>query len=273
MPKLRLLSLGLNTECQVIFGRHKQKIPTTGYFSGDYNILLLKVNWLIMKIISLIITLCSMAVLPGVAQKSGTIQLNPEIQTLKTIAYLTRYGHAHQDAASFLQAARMLGKQPIQIIGIDQVTVSPATDATMTTHAQHRPFFLNADTLLAEGRRLAGTDTILLALANQVAWELDFRARGRTDGPKTMAAQVKGGSSFAATWSFKGGKVATISVVGDGDNDLDLFVFDKRNKVVAQDDSHIDACEVHFTPSKKADYKIVVKNWGNSYSDFVLITN
>ena len=197
-----------------------------------------------------------MIALPGIAQKKDTAPADPTIQTLKTVAYLTRYGDKHQDAISFMQAARILGRQPILHFGTPR-----------------HLFYLNPDELLAKGRRLAGKDTLLLSLADHIAWELGFRARGRTDGPKTRAAQVKGGSSFTASWTFNGNEPAIVSVIGDGDNDLDLFVYDRDNKVVAQDDSHTDACEVHFTPPENADYKIVVKNWGSSYSDFVIITN
>ncbi|PPK99980.1 hypothetical protein SAMN05444682_110134 [Parapedobacter indicus] len=224
-----------------------------------------------MKFFSLIILLWFATVPLGIAQKrAATAKVPPEIQTLKTMAYLTRYGHTHQDGLSFIQAARLLAKQPVEVIPNNQIEISLSdTSARLRQH----PFMLNADTLLAWGRRLSQNNTAALTLADQVDWELGLRSRGRTEGPKTMAAQVKGGSSFATTWSFKGSEKAIVSVIGDGDNDLDLFVFDKHNNIIAQDDSHTDACEVQFTPSNKADYKIVVKNWGSSYSDFILITN
>jgi len=224
-----------------------------------------------MRIFSIIIPLWFATVPLGVAQKrAATAKIPPEIQTLKTMAYLTRYGHTHQDGLSFIQAARLLAKQPVAVIPNDQMGTSPSDT---TTRIRQQPFVLNADTLLTWGRRLSQNDRAALALADQVQRELGLRSRGRTEGPKTMAAQVKGGSSFATTWSFKGSEVAIVSVIGDGDNDLDLFVLDKHNNVIAQDDSHTDACEVQFKPTSNADYKIVVKNWGSSYSDFILITN
>lgn len=223
-----------------------------------------------MKILALLL-LGSMGCLPGVAQDTTSRPTaDPAIEAVKQVAYLTRYAAANIDALSFIQAARILAKTPIRIIPANEVAVSPADTSA---GAMRLLFRFDSDTLLARGRQLAGADPLLLALADQVAGESAGRSRGRLNGPKTMAARVKAGSSFTATWTFKGGEVASISVIGDGDNDLDLQVLDAQGRMITQDNGHTDACEVHFTPSENAAYRLVVKNWGSSYSDFVLITN
>jgi hypothetical protein len=63
---------------------------------------------------------------------------------------------------------------------------------------------------------------------------------------------------------FKANELAEFFVIGDGDTDLDLFIYDANGKVVAKDedpaDRASDLCVCRWTPDREQEYKIVIKN-------------
>ena len=60
-----------------------------------------------------------------------------------------------------------------------------------------------------------------------------------------------------------------VTVVGDGDTDLDLYIFDTDENLVTYDTDYTDICTCEFTAECSGYYTIVVKNCGkfvNYYS-------
>jgi hypothetical protein len=72
---------------------------------------------------------------------------------------------------------------------------------------------------------------------------------------------------------FYGGQRATIRVCGDGDTDLDLFVYDEHGHLIASDTDSSDYCVVTFVPRWSGRFEIVVKNLGHVYNRFTIETN
>lgn len=98
-------------------------------------------------------------------------------------------------------------------------------------------------------------------------------SRGRVGGPGKIVEQVKAKSNDIYYIKFWGGQLAEILVSGDGDTDLDLYVFDENGNLIAKDDDNTDDCYVRFIPKWTGSFKVVVKNLGNVYNRYLLLTN
>jgi hypothetical protein len=74
---------------------------------------------------------------------------------------------------------------------------------------------------------------------------------------------------------FYGGELATVSIVGDGDTDLDIFVYDAQGRLVAQGVGPTDIESVSwFVPGNQIQtYRIVVRNLGGVWNRYTMRTN
>src|SRR5258708_7886140 len=72
---------------------------------------------------------------------------------------------------------------------------------------------------------------------------------------------------------FRAGDEAVVTVSGDGDTDLDLYVYDDNGNLVAKDDDSTDQCLASWTPKWTGRFFIVVKNRGSIYNQYRLRTN
>lgn len=72
---------------------------------------------------------------------------------------------------------------------------------------------------------------------------------------------------------FYRGRVATAVVVGDGDTDIDLYVYDNNGNLIAKDEDGTDRCVAVWTPAWTGAFKIVIVNRGKVYNNYEMATN
>lgn len=72
---------------------------------------------------------------------------------------------------------------------------------------------------------------------------------------------------------FQAGQEATVTVYGDGDTDLDLYVYDSNGNLVAKDEDRTDTCVASWVPKWTGAFTIVVKNRGSVYNRYTMRTN
>lgn len=73
---------------------------------------------------------------------------------------------------------------------------------------------------------------------------------------------------------FEGGLPAQILVVGDGDGDLDLWVYDgNTGGLIGSDLSTSSVCAVTWTTRYEGPFTVVVKNVGDIYERFYVLAN
>jgi hypothetical protein len=72
---------------------------------------------------------------------------------------------------------------------------------------------------------------------------------------------------------FYGGELARVVVDGEGDRDLDLFVYDMNGRLVASDEDGKDNGIAEWWPVRGASYRVVVINRGEVHKRFTLRTN
>lgn len=75
------------------------------------------------------------------------------------------------------------------------------------------------------------------------------------------------------TSTFYAGDRVEIGVSGDGNTDLDLYVYDNQGRLVAKDDDRTDECRVHLVIYRTSQWTIKVVNRGRYYNAFDIWTN
>ena len=69
---------------------------------------------------------------------------------------------------------------------------------------------------------------------------------------------------------FSQGEWGRIVLAGDGDTDLDLYVYDSCGNLVGSDTDYTDYCEVTWFAYRGGTYTIVVSNRGSVYNQFTI---
>ena len=90
---------------------------------------------------------------------------------------------------------------------------------------------------------------------------------------KDIWTDVEAYSSDYYRIAFYGDEVAGIVVVGDGDTDLDVYVYDETGHLVASDTDPTDDCVVRWYPRWTGVFRVEVRNLGGVYNHYYLRTN
>lgn len=119
---------------------------------------------------------------------------------------------------------------------------------------------------------LLSASLTLAPIAANPASSLDA-APGRVGGPGEIHTRVEAHDTDSYEIRFHGDELARIVVRGDGDTDLDLFVYDENGNLVASDTDSTDVCVVSWTPRWTGNFRVRVKNLGRVYNRYTLTTN
>lgn len=113
----------------------------------------------------------------------------------------------------------------------------------------------------------------MLALANSVQISKSEDYRGLLGGPGRRVDRVAANSTDTYVLAFKYGVPAEIFVSGDGDTDLDLYVYDENGNAIVCDDDYSDDCYVCWTPAWTGNFVVKIVNRGPVYNQYVMLTN
>lgn len=72
---------------------------------------------------------------------------------------------------------------------------------------------------------------------------------------------------------FYAGELAQVGLIGDGDTDLDLYVYDENGNLIASDTAYGDVCYCEWVPLWTGTFRIEVVNLGSVYNIFDIETN
>ncbi|MFO1032394.1 MAG: hypothetical protein U1F60_15035 [Planctomycetota bacterium] len=119
---------------------------------------------------------------------------------------------------------------------------------------------------------LLSASLTLAPIAANPASSLDA-APGRVGGPGEITTRVEAHDTDQYEIRFHGEELAQIIVRGDGDTDLDLYVYDENDNLIASDTDSTDVCVVRWTPRWTGNFRVRVKNLGRVYNRYTLTTN
>jgi hypothetical protein len=178
-----------------------------------------------------------------------------------TAVSLARYGDANKDPLALIVAARMLKQAG--------ASESKATKTTASKEAKDKPDAYTAEAMIDRAKTLAAGRADIVALADDVA---KSSARGAQGGPKIARSVVS--SRTIDTWRvvFNGGEPAAAAISGDGDSDLDLFIYDENNNLICSSTSGGDDEFCRWYPRWTGVFYIRIRNTGIA-NQYVMRTN
>ncbi|MEO0481218.1 MAG: hypothetical protein AAF196_17250 [Planctomycetota bacterium] len=126
------------------------------------------------------------------------------------------------------------------------------------------------ESLFAEARQMAGNNETMLAAIGAME---STASRGAVSGPISHVDRVLAQTVDVYRIEFRGDEFARVVVDGDGDTDLDLYIFDENGNLITSDTDLTDYCVCSWTPRWTGTFRIEIRNLGGVYNEYTLTTN
>lgn len=224
-----------------------------------------------MKKILAIVCLCGLSIAAFAQEEkpASDKKTSPELAALQTAAGLAKYGYENYSATALIEAAKIIAETPVQELDAEGTPGNP-----QEVQEKPRRIRLNPDELLADAQKYAGKDKVVVAYAKQVEKAIKSGpTRGAVGGPKYGEGRVYGKDYVDYALKFWANELAEVIVVGDGDNDLDLYIYDQNGNLIASDTDYTDQCICRWVPAWTGAFRIRIVNRGKIYSDYAIATN
>lgn len=207
-----------------------------------------------------------------------TVEDKPEVKgetseslaAVKLANQVLRYGYENKSTLALLDALQIFSENPTQAF---KATKEGETVDESKTDGKKAKVSFDYESVLADAKAFADGDPNLLALIDNIDAEAKGAQRGNINGPSRDYAAVNGKSYINYTASFVANELAEVLVSGDGDTDLDLYVYDSNGNLIASDTDYSDDCYVRWIPAWTGRYTIRIVNRGPVYNRFVILTN
>ena len=200
---------------------------------------------------------------------TSTTPPSADIEALQTATQLAKYGYDTSSASALIGAAEILVYIRTQPLG----TTGTQSGQTADSGTKSPNPELNPANLLADARRLAGRDATMLAWASEVEAAMNTATRGAVGGPKYQVDIVNANATIRYRVQFRGLELGEVLVSGDGDTDLDLYIYDANGNLIVRDIGYTDTCYVSFVPYFTQYITIEIRNLGRVYNRFQIWTN
>ncbi len=224
-----------------------------------------------MKKILAIVCLCGLSIAAFGQEEKPTSdkKASPELAALQTAAGLAKYGYENYSATALIEAAKIISETQVQDLDAQGTPGNPQEVQDKTSN-----FNLNPEELLADAQKYAGKDKVVIAYAKQVEKSIKGgNTRGAVGGPKYCEGRVYGKDYVDYQLKFWANELAEVIVIGDGDNDLDLYVYDANGNLIASDTDYTDQCVCRWVPAWTGVFTLRIVNRGAIYSNYAIATN
>ncbi len=201
-----------------------------------------------------------------VEEKAPQAPKTTEIANLQLAHQLAKYGYEAESPTALIEAARIIVETPKQQLEAEYTQGQGKDAESPTGRKQFSP-----GQLLADARSMADGDQAVLALADQV--NPDVVTRGAVGGPKYTQTYVYAYATDSYTVRFYRNQLAEVAISGDGDTDLDLYIYDENGNLIDSDVDYSDDCYVRCTPKWTGRFYIKVVNRGPVRNYYTLVTN
>lgn len=196
-------------------------------------------------------------------------EASPEFRAMRLAGNLVKYGYDQQSAFTLIDAMQILIDNPTQPLNVDM----EGSQNINQGDAKNGIITFDFDKLLADAKQFADSDETTLKLIDRIEADSKSVSRGAVNGPSVGDYVLPAYSNHTFNISFIANRIAEVAVSGDGDTDLDLFVYDSNGNLIEQDTDYTDDCYVRWTPKWTGRFSIVVVNRGGVYNHYVFGTN
>ena len=117
----------------------------------------------------------------------------------------------------------------------------------------------------------AGSNEHLLAIIRDS--EITATMKGRVHGADVHVDRVLARDADIYREVYRAKEPAEVAVVGDGDTDLDLYIYDEYGNLVCDDTGYTDRAYCSWTPRWEGAFEIEIRNLGDVYNEYRLFTN
>ena len=224
-----------------------------------------------MKQFFAILCLCGLSIAAFAQEEkpASDKKASPELAALQTAAGLAKYGYENYSATALIEAAKIIAETPVQDLDAQGTPSEAQTVTEKPTRLR-----LNPEELLADAQKYAGKDKVVVNYAKQVEKIVKGGGtRGAVGGPRYGEGRVYGKTYTDYEIKFWASELAEVIVIGDGDNDLDLYIYDQNGNLIASDTDYTDQCVCRWVPAWTGTFRIRIVNRGAIYSDFAIATN
>ena len=194
-------------------------------------------------------------------------QQSKEMNALRMAGNLIRYGYSEQQAMPLVNALYILSTVQTQ-----ESTEKKQGDEGKKPEPKDNKVSFDIPQIVADAKAFAAGDENLLAIISDMEEDLKPH-RGAVGGPKRHVDYVNGRSYDTYSCSFVEGRLAEVGLSGDGDTDLDLYVYDSNGNLIASDTDYSDDCYVRWVPKWTGRYTIKIVNRGPVYNKYIILTN
>ncbi len=195
--------------------------------------------------------------------------LSSDLSAFQTAASLAKYGYENYSATALIEAAKIFSETKTQ-----ELDAQATPSSTEQVQDKQSKVSFDPATLLADAKKYAGKDKVILAYANQVEKGLKASTtRGAVGGAREGAGRVLGKSYTDYQVKFWAAEVAEVAVIGDGDTDLDLYIYDGNGNLITSDTDYTDQCVCRWVPAWTGTFVIRIVNRGAVYNEYVILTN
>lgn len=188
---------------------------------------------------------------------------------LATAYDLFAYGKKNKDALAVIAAAKIIATTPTSE---SKATVEEKTEAGADTTQEgdgaDGPGTL--DDMLAVATKLSAGNDTYLELIEDVKGD---KPRGRLRGPGRLVRGLLAGRTHIIKDRFSGGRLAQVTLIGDGDTNLDMVILDQNGNVICKDKSYSDKLRCRWYPKWTGTFTIGIRNQGRIRNTYVLLTN
>jgi hypothetical protein len=192
-----------------------------------------------------------------------------DLGNLQLANQLAEYGYKTFSASALIEAAKIMSSVNTQDLKYESYKQDPVPKDKTTKKSKEG---YDLASILAAAKKYADGDAKLLADISQIE-KSSQTTRGRVGGPGERFNYVYGNSADYYDVKFIAGELAEILVIGDGDTDLDLLVYDSNGHLIAYDTDYTDRCYISWVPAWTGRYTVKLVNRGPILNNYHLLTN
>lgn len=197
-------------------------------------------------------------------QKADDQKAKPsaQIETIQLASQMAKYGYKNASPLALIQAADMFATIGKQKLGEEsfEASKSDKPDAEKDEKVS-----FDATTLLNDAEEMAEGDAALTAMIKSVR---QSATRGAVGGSRSGTFKLSANSYHTFRYKFYANSEASLMVSGDGDTDLDVYVYDANGNLITKDDDYSDDCICTWYPAWTGAFTIKVINRGNVWNRY-----